>query len=102
MTRRHLPYCWRLWRTRTRARLSRPVPHTKHLLPLSSRPQPSALPLLPRPFGNGAALSARKLACRACLMRAPCQFGLFGGGGGGVFESSFRAYPVSFIDKARS
>ena len=24
------------------------------------------------------------------------------GGGGGVFDSSFRAYPVSFIDKVRT
>jgi hypothetical protein len=28
--------------------------------------------------------------------------GLFGGMGVGVFESSFRAYPVSFIDRVRA
>ena len=29
------------------------------------------------------------------------QFGLFGGGNATPFEAVFRAYPVSFIDKAR-
>ena len=39
---------------------------------------------------------------RACLLSPRVlQLGMFGGAGGGVFSSSFRAYPVSFIDKAR-
>jgi hypothetical protein len=66
--------------------------------------------------GSAANMVRRKHACSACecprssrcraraidATRLRAQMGMFGGGGGGVFDASFRAYPVSFIDKARA
>ena len=47
------------------------------------------------------ACDAVRLALADLRVAPTPQFGMFGGGGG-VFDSSFRAYPVSFIDKVRT
>ena len=71
------------------------------LLAAASRAARTRAQHVPRWCDPAVAFICRDATGSQLTRRSPTKLGLFGGGGGGVFSSSFRAYPVSFIDRVR-